>query len=160
MARPKSEQPTKEWSDIFIAELTRVPNVTAAAKKAKRSRAYVYRARAEYPDFAAAWDDALEASIEHAEGELYRRSVNGVLEPVFYQGEMIGHIRRYSDTLLMFLLRSHKPERYMEKVRSELTGANGGPIEQRNLPDLSKLSVEELEQLERLMERASGDTDS
>jgi len=132
MARAKSQKPAANWKEIFIKELARIPNVTAAARKAKIPRSTAYSERDTDADFAAAWEDALESSIEVAEGELYRRSVNGVPEPVYYQGQRVGYIRRYSDALLMFLLRSHKPQQYQERTRAEISGPNGGPIESAN----------------------------
>jgi hypothetical protein len=35
---------------------------------------------------------------------------------VFYQGQMCATVRKYSDTLLIFLLKGRKPERYREQV--------------------------------------------
>ncbi len=49
------------------------------------------------------------------EDEAIRRARDGVTIPVFYAGKEVGAIRRPSDTLLMFLLRAHRPERYRER---------------------------------------------
>lgn len=38
-------------------------------------------------------------------------------------------VRKYSDRLLEFLIKGHKPERFREKSSVELTGAGGGAIE-------------------------------
>jgi hypothetical protein len=35
---------------------------------------------------------------------------------VFYQGIQTATVRKYSDTLLIFLLKGRKPERYRERV--------------------------------------------
>ncbi len=54
--------------------------------------------------------------------------MEGWEEPAgWYQGEAGGTVRRYSDTLLIFLLKGHRPERFHEQVRH--TGEQGGPIE-------------------------------
>lgn len=37
-------------------------------------------------------------------------------------------MKKYSDTLAIFLLKAHAPEKYRENSRMELTGANGGPV--------------------------------
>jgi hypothetical protein len=120
MAKAQSQKPTADWRDIFIKELARVPNVTAAAKKAKVSRIHAYTTRRDDPDFAAAWEDALEQSVENLEGEVYRRAAHGTLEPVFYQGVKVGNVRKYSDTLAMFLLRAHKPAFYGDRSKVEM----------------------------------------
>ncbi len=44
--------------------------------------------------------------------EAIRRGYEGWREPVFYQGHQCGTIRRYSDRLLMALLKLGKPEKY------------------------------------------------
>ncbi len=38
-----------------------------------------------------------------------RRSEEGVLEPVFYQGREVGMVRKYSDNLLMFKIKGLMP---------------------------------------------------
>ena len=58
-----------------------------------------------------------------------RRAREGVDEPVFYQGEHCCNVRRYSDTLLIFMLKARKPDVYRERASIQHTGANGGPLE-------------------------------
>ena len=53
----------------------------------------------------------------------------GVDEPVFYQGAQCGAVRKYSDTLLIFMLKARRPEKYRERANVELTGQGGGPVE-------------------------------
>ena len=43
------------------------------------------------------------------EREADRRAVEGVEEPVYQKGELVGHIRRYSDLLLMFRTKKLDP---------------------------------------------------
>lgn len=121
--------PKKEWQPIFLDALTKSFNVTRAAKAAGVSRKTAYQHKDQDEEFAAAWNDALGQGIDSAEAELYRRAVKGVVKPVYQGGEEVGKVREYSDTLLIFLLKSHKPERYNQPVRNEHTGAGGGPVE-------------------------------
>ncbi len=44
-----------------------------------------------------------------------RRAKDGVAEPVFYQGQVVGETRRYSDTLAMFILKSKRREVWGER---------------------------------------------
>jgi hypothetical protein len=62
-----------------------------------------------------AFADAEEAAIQRAEAEVIRRSVLGVDRPVFYKGQQCGTIREFSDTLLMFHLKSKRPEVYRDR---------------------------------------------
>lgn len=74
--------------------------------------------------FAAAHEQAIEA----LELEARRRAVEGVEEPVgWYKGVPGGYVKRYSDVLLIFLLKGARPEKYRE--RFEHSGPNGGPIQ-------------------------------
>ena len=114
--------PKKGWEATFIKWLSRKGNVTAACDKAKISRQHAYRTRNADPDFAAAWDEALAEATERLEMEALRRARDGVLEPVFYKGDKIGSVRRYSDTLLIFLLKAHAPDKYRENSRVEHSG--------------------------------------
>ena len=55
------------------------------------------------------------------EREAYRRAVKGVEKPVYRGGQLVGTIREYSDSLLMFLLRARRPELYRDHSRVERT---------------------------------------
>jgi hypothetical protein len=102
----------------------------AAAAHAGVDRKSPQRWKSEDPAFAKAY---AEASVEHhrnrletMEAELYRRAVTGVDKDVYYKGEVVGTVREYSDTLLIFGLKGEAPEKYRD--RQEITGANGGPV--------------------------------
>jgi heterodisulfide reductase subunit A-like polyferredoxin len=41
----------------------------------------------------------------------------------------VATVRKYSDTLAIFLLKAHDPDKYRENSKVQLTGANDGPIE-------------------------------
>lgn len=57
-----------------------------------------------------------EADIDRAiaalESEAVRRALSGVAVPVFHQGRECGSTVKHSDQLLMFLLKTLRPERY------------------------------------------------
>lgn len=82
----------------------------------------MYELREQDEAFAKAWDEALAEALDVAEGELYRRSVRGVVKRVYYKDEQIDTIREYSDTLLIFMLKSHRPEKYRETTNTHLSG--------------------------------------
>lgn len=103
-------------------------NVTKACESAGIGRRSAYEWREADPEFAAEWDEAVEAGTEELEEEARRRAFSGVDEPVFYQGEVCGEVRKYSDTLLIFLLKGRRPEKYRENIKAELGGPDGGPV--------------------------------
>jgi hypothetical protein len=75
-----------------------------AARKANCSITNIYQHRARSPTFSAAWDDAKRAGLSVLLDEALRRSVEGYDEPVWFQGEICGHVRRYSDRILTHLI--------------------------------------------------------
>lgn len=99
----------------FLKALAETGNISAAARAAKASRSRAYQLKAADPGFAAEWADALETAIDALDAEARRRALDGVETPHFHQGRVAGTVRKYSDTLLMFLLRAHRPERYRER---------------------------------------------
>lgn len=128
--------------DAFLAAFKLTASITKAAAAAKCERGLHYRwlDDAEYRE---AFEAAKEEAAQSLEDEAVRRAYEGVLEPLVYQGEFTYErdakgrrklkkplgIRKYSDALMMFLLKGFKPDKYRERGSVELTGANGGPIE-------------------------------
>lgn len=55
------------WQDRFIAALKVTPVIVTACKRAGVSRSRAYTVRGENPDFAAAWQAALEDGIDEVE---------------------------------------------------------------------------------------------
>lgn len=100
----------------FLDHLRNGWSITASAGKIGVSRQAVYALRASDHEFSRAWEDAYEAGTDVYEDEVKRRAIDGTEKPVFYQGEIVGHIREYSDTLLIVALKGRRPEKYRERV--------------------------------------------
>ena len=120
---------TPEKERAFLYALAETCSVSRACESAGFGRATAYAWRADDPDFAVRWDEAKHIGAEALEDECVRRAREGVDEPVFYQGDKCGSVRKYSDTLAIFLLKGAMPDKYREKTAMELTGANGGPVQ-------------------------------
>lgn len=110
----------------FLEALSRDGVIGNACRAVGVSRSTVAKYREEDPAFAEAFADAMEAGVDWLETAAIERAVNGVTEPVFYKGEIVGEIQRYSDSLLSMLLTR---KRYPEKIKQEHTGADGGPMQ-------------------------------
>ena len=111
---PAGRRLTARGVAAFLAALAETGMVGEAAARAGVPRASLYRKKAADPDFAAAWATALEAGLDGLRDEAVRRARDGVEETVWHRGEPVGTRRRYSDQLLMFLLRAHQPALYRE----------------------------------------------
>jgi hypothetical protein len=120
--RSSKKAPERDWRPDFLTALAAGGHVLQAAKVAGVSRATVYRQRVSDEDFAVAWADAIEESIETLEREMLRRAAEGVEEPVFYMGKQIATVRKFSDTLLIFALKSKRPEIYRDNHQPDVGG--------------------------------------
>lgn len=138
------------WSGPFLAALRMTGNVSEACRQARTFTAYAYTLRKNNPEFAAAWADAMDEAVDSLEKEAWRRAREGVSEPIMYQGEPCGvwvnragqrveqgtpgamfmplMTHRYSDTLLIFLLKGNRPEKYRDNVRVVQAGDPAAPV--------------------------------
>ncbi len=134
--------------EAFLQGLREGDTIALAARLARVKRETTYRWRKKDPEFAAAWDDALEEGNDALEDEAFLRAVKGVGKPVFYKGKVCGHVQKYSDSLLMFLLKARRPDKFRENVHIS------GKVERGPKLDYSKLSDEELEIMDRILSKA------
>jgi hypothetical protein len=119
---------TKEKQERFLCALADNPNVSAVCQSEAISRATAYYERDRDEEFRAAWDAAVQLGTRALEDEAIRRAREGTEEPVFYQGAVCGSVRKYSDVLLIFLLKARDPK-YRERSALELSGPGGGPVQ-------------------------------
>lgn len=119
---------TRAAREAFLEALAAGWSVTHAAGRAGVYRRRFYEARDADPAFAEAWQDAWQQGTDVLVDEVRLRAFEGVDEPVFQKGELVGEVRRFSDTLLMFYVKQRDPS-FRENHRVEVTGAGGGPVE-------------------------------
>ena len=118
-ARVRLDGPHK---DLFLAELRHRGNVTASCEAAGIGRRTAYEHRESDPEFAAAWDAALETAWDALETEAVRRATEGVQKPVYQRGELVGHVTEHSDYLMGILLKGNRPTKYGAKLQVEHAG--------------------------------------
>jgi hypothetical protein len=102
------------WQKAFLAALEETGSVTEAAKAVGMGRCNVYQYKRSDPAFAALWEQALDVAADVLEDEARRRAYEGVEEDVYHKGEKVGVVKKYSDTLLMFLLKGIRPQKWRE----------------------------------------------
>jgi hypothetical protein len=98
----------------FIEAFADTGNVSAAAQLAGGGRRTHYDWLPEDPAESAAYAEAGEDAAAGLEIHPRRPAVDGVTQPVFHQGIEIATLQKYSDTLLIFLLKGARPEKYAE----------------------------------------------
>jgi hypothetical protein len=100
----------KRKRKAFLEVLSQTGQVTKAAQAVGyTSTNTLHRLRREDEDFAEEWDLAVEVATGNLEAEAIRRAYEGVMEPTYYKGEIVGYHPNYSDQLLQFVLRKLDP---------------------------------------------------
>jgi hypothetical protein len=102
--------------DAFLAAFAELGTITHAAMRAgtgRTSHRYWMEHDPEYPTLFA---EAAHQANDNLEREARRRAVDGVDKPVYQGKELVGSIREYSDTLLIFLMKGALPAKYRERV--------------------------------------------
>jgi hypothetical protein len=134
---------TPERQSGFIEALADTGSVEAAARAVNMAERGVYDLRRQpgAESFRAAWEAALQLGVARIEDVVMDRALNGVEEPVYSYGKLVGTRRKYNDRLLMFILRNRAPERF---------AAGGGPkglnaVSQMQLGQLKKQWIKEYE---------------
>ena len=111
---------TAKRKTLLLAALEYNANVTRACKVAGITTSCAYQHKQNNPDFAADWDAAIKAAVDRLEGVAWLRATEGVEKPVYQQGQCVGYVQQYSDSLLIFLLKGHNPDRFKDRAAVEL----------------------------------------
>lgn len=117
VGRSKTDETVEKERARFLIALSETGSVLRSCELAQVARPTVYRWRESDKEFGKAWDAALERGTDALEDEAVRRAYHGTEKPVYQGGKKVGHVREYSDTLLIFMLKARRPERF--KDRSE-----------------------------------------
>ena len=108
----------------------------------------MYNYRKAFPDFDQKWIEAKQAYVERLEAESDRRAVEGYDQPVFYKGEQCGTTKKYSDSLLMFRLKAEAPDKYRERVDTDVSIKDIVPVINISLSDTGQMLDPEVEPLD------------
>lgn len=115
----QTQRLSKERQERFLAALAGGSDRDAAAIAGGASISRFEEARRSDPEFAAAWDKAQLYSKDNLEKEARRRAIQGTVEPLINEGKIVHDdngnpiaLRRYSDDLLIALLRAYNPDHF------------------------------------------------
>jgi hypothetical protein len=127
----KKNRLTPERQQRFLGFLAETGNVSRSVKLAGTSAPRVYTLRQNDPAFRQAWDEAEEIAADRLEEEAWRRAVEGFEEPVVSAGKLVRDeagnavmMRRYSDTLLLALLRARRPGKFNKRLSADIAIAS------------------------------------
>ena len=142
MKPPKAKPYSKQ--EQFLAAYTACGNLTDAARSIGCDRRSHYDWLKSDPTYRERYQEAHAEACDSLRSEARRRAVEGVEEPVYYQGVECGRIRKYSDILLIFLLKAAAPQEFvhfagsMDMIEAEAC---------KPKIDFDRLSLEQLERL-------------
>lgn len=100
MVRPSA---TGRARATFLKELRETCNVSHSCRVAGMDRRTAYRWREADEAFAADWDEAEQEAIDHLEHVARKRAIDS------------------SDRMLEILLKAHRPEKYTERAKLDVT---------------------------------------
>lgn len=128
LANPQAPYVHQPWPEKdpklvkFLQAYEETGNIALSCRLSLCDRKVVYRKAARSQAFAELLEMAKAISVENLEIEAQRRAQIGNVEPVYQKGELAGYIRRYSDALMVLLLKALAPEKYTERQKIETTG--------------------------------------
>jgi hypothetical protein len=108
----------------FLAAFALNGNIYAACQASDVGRSTVYRWQEEDDQFVHEFRQAEIESSEILELAAIRRARDGVLKetPIMHNGQIVDTVveTKYSDTLLIFLLKARFPEKYRESINLDV----------------------------------------
>ena len=151
------ETAQKRRQTAFLEAYKQCATITHAAQISKIVRQNHYNWLANDKEYQDAFAEAEVAATDALIQEARRRAVQGVSEPVFYKGKVVKTVQKYSDSLLMFLIKGALPEVYRERYEF-----SGGPKPIQfvgyDQEKLKGLSDEELQNLRNLAAKVASIT--
>jgi hypothetical protein len=107
-----AKSPRQQRQEDFLAAYANCDNITRAAEMAGIDRTTHHVWLREDPSYANRFERAQDEAADRLEFEAVRRVLEGDEVPVFYRGKQVGVRKEYSDKLLMFLLKTARPEKF------------------------------------------------
>lgn len=137
MAHATQPKTAEQWQ-LFLDTLAETANATRSAEAAGMHRTTVYERRKNDPEFEKLYQEAYATGYDKMEEECQRRAFSGFQEPVFFKGEQVATVTRFSDSLAQFLLKGNKSDKFRDRIET-IDGGNAGPSR------FAKMTDEELE---------------
>jgi len=108
--------PEDKRQSIFLKFYEQYWTVKKAAKRCGVSVSVHTKWVKKFPEYSAAFSELQAAVVAELEDAAFTRAVEGFEENVFQRGIHAGTVRKYSDSLLTFLLKANDPDKYRERV--------------------------------------------
>lgn len=102
--------------DAFLKAFAETGTLTHAAEAAGCDRSAHYYWMEHDPEYPALFTEAAHRANDSLEREARRRAIEGTEEPIYHNGRVVGAVHKYSDTLLIFLMKGALPSKYRERI--------------------------------------------
>jgi hypothetical protein len=96
-----------------------------AARVTERTANYHLK---EDPDFAAQANEARDHAIDLLHTRMMQRSLEGDIEPIYWQGVKVDHVRRFDSRLQIEMARAHMPDKFKTPGQGQINIETGDKI--------------------------------
>ena len=117
---------TEEFKAAFLDMLQQLPIKSQICRVMGINYKTVDRAQREDPEFDKEVRAAMEIGYDTLEAEAWRRAATGIKEPIHYKGMKVDEVNKYSDKLLMFLMKGYRPKKFNPGLKVE--GGDGNKV--------------------------------
>lgn len=140
------------WRPRFLAALAASSSFTFAARAAKISYNTFRLHQRNDPDFARQVAEAEERAVDLLHAQCFKAALEGVIEPIYFQGKIVGHTRKFEPRMAIELLRAHMPDKFKtpgSKINGNTrnTASIGAQIGPKELQELQAMRQESLRRI-------------
>jgi hypothetical protein len=114
--RPDPQTRLRQLQDRYLEGIRQFGTLVHACHLAHVSPHSVYLWRETDDTFVFREKEAQEHLTQALEREALRRAFEGFDRPVFQRGQLVGHERVFSDSLMTTLLKARRPDKYRENI--------------------------------------------
>lgn len=116
MARRKDLADVQTQKARYLAGFAAYCTLTSGCKAANVAPETVYRWREMDDGFVIRENQLRMELADRLEQEAIRRAFEGWDRPIYQRGELVGHERVYSDSLMKLMLTAARPEKFRENI--------------------------------------------
>ena len=113
------------WRSRVLCNMAMSGSYAIACRAAKVSEHTFRYHRNNDPEFARMIEDAKAHCIDLLHARCMQRSLEGDIEPIYWQGIKVDHVRKFSDRLQIEMLRAHMPDTFKTPVTGQQLSVQG-----------------------------------
>lgn len=107
----------RDWKLNFLRAYAETGNVSKSCRIANVDPKLFYRTRRDDDEFAEAFQIAHRAATDKVLEAAWQMGVEGEREPIVWQGEIVGYVKRRTWNATKFLLETYDPGTYSQRER-------------------------------------------